>query len=206
LAVVVAFALLQQRISKYVTRVFFSGWHKAAESLREFVDHAAQLTDADIVKQRFVAAVDAFTEGQGCALYAADADGNLRREHATLEGAPSAIRSGDEIAVKLGQGARRVDLGELRERVPGDWAFPMPVRGNIYGALLIGPRTEGVSYRPEELIQLADSARTIGLHLESLRAAELQRKHSELTQRLSDLAEANRSLAAENASLKGASG
>lgn len=73
-------------------------------------------------------------------------------------------------------------------------------------ALLIGPRTEGVSYRPEELTQLADSARTIGLNLESLRAADLQQEHNELAQRLNELTDANRSLAAENASLKGAAG
>jgi hypothetical protein len=203
-AVVAVFAALQHRISKYVTRVFFGGWHKAAESLREFVNHAAGHTDADIVKQRFATAVDAFTQGQGCALYAADADGNLRLDLATLEGAPSHIRSDDEVAVKLAQGARRVDLSQFRDRLPADWAFPMSVRGSLYGVLVIGPRTEGVSYRPEELIQLADSARTIGLHLESLRTAELRRQHTELTQRLNELADANRSLAAENASLKGA--
>lgn len=78
----------------------------------------------------------------------------------------------------------------------------MAVRGNIFGALLIGARTEGVAYRPEELTQLTDSARTIGLNLESLRAADLQRKHDDLAQRLNELADANKSLAAENASLR----
>jgi hypothetical protein len=204
--VVAVFAALQHRISSYVTRVFFSSWHKAAESLREFVNHAAELTDADIVKQRFASAVDVFTQGRGCALYTADADGHFRLDQATLEGVPSNLRSDDEVAVKLATGARRVDLSQFRDRLPGDWAFPMPVRGSIYGVLVIGPRTEGVSYRPEELNQLADSARTIGLHLESLRSAELQRQHSELTQRLNELADTNRSLAAEIAILKGAAG
>ncbi len=88
----------------------------------------------------------------------------------------------------------------------GDWAFPMPVRGNVYGALLIGPRTEGISYRPEELVQLAESARTVGLHLESLRVDELQRQHGELTKQLKELEDANRSLAPKAADLKGAPG
>jgi hypothetical protein len=205
-AVVAVFAGLQHRISGYVTRVFFNRWHQAAEYFRESVDQAAQLTDADSVKQRFTMAVDAFTEGQGCAVYAVGAEGHMRLEQGTLMGAPPEIRRDDEVALKLSNGARRVDLGPFRERLVGDWIFPMLVRGSLYGALIIGPRTEGVSYRPEELTQLADSARTIGLHLESLRAAELQRQHAELTDHLDALTEANRSLAAENANLKGAIG
>ena len=204
LAVVVTFAVLQQRITKYVTRVFFSTWHTRSESLREFLDQAAHLTDAGSIKQQFVAAVDAFTEGQGSAIYTADEGGNLNRGISTLSDAPPTVHSGDELALKLRESARRVDLSRLERRLPGDWAFPMTVRGAIYGVLLIGPRTEGVSYRPEELTQLAEGARTIGLNLESLRAVELQRKQHELAQRLDELTDANRSLAAENASLKGA--
>ncbi len=204
--VVAVFAALQQRISKMVTRVFFSSWYEAAQALHEFVDDAAQLTDADVVRQRFAAAVDAFTGGQGCALYVADADGQLRLDRATLDGMPSEIRSEDGLVAELRKRTRRVDLGPLRDRLRGDWAFPMRVRGSLYGALLIGPRTEGISYRQEELVQLADSVRTIGLHLESLSASELRRQHSDLVKRMAELAEANRSLAAENADLKGAGG
>ena len=36
----------------------------------------------------------------------------------------------------------------------------MAVRGGVSGALLIGARADGVAYRPEELMQLADSAAT----------------------------------------------
>ena len=82
----------------------------------------------------------------------------------------------------------------------------MKVRGSLCGALLIGARTEGVSYRPEELTQLAESARSIGLTLESLRAADLQRKHDEIARQLDTLIDANRSLAAENATLRRAPG
>ena len=204
--VVAVFAGLQHRISSYVTRVFFSGWHQAAEALREFVDHAADLSDAETVKRRFTSAVDAFTQGQGCALYEAGTGGDFRVVHASLAGAPLSFRSDHELAVKLARGARRVDLSRLRDPMSADWAFPMQIRGSVYGFLMLGPRTEGVSYRPEELNQLADSTRTIGLHLESLRAVELQRQHSELMQRLSELADTNRSLATENAILRGTPG
>jgi len=200
--VVLAFATLQQRVTKYVTRVFFSSWHRAAQELRDFVDQAARMTDGAAMKQQFVAAVDRFTEGSGCAVYTAGADDALLLEQASLPDAPSSFASSDEVVVKLGQGAPRVDLSRLKTRPPGDWIFPMMIRGRLGGALLIGARTEGVSYRPEELAQLADSARSIGLTLESLRAADLQRKHDEIARQLDMLIDANRSLAAENANLR----
>ena len=206
LAVVVAFALLQQRITPYVTRVFFSGWHRAAEALRDFVEEASHITDAEELKRRFVSEVDAFTGGSGSAIYAVDADGNLHLEYATLTEAPPNIEAGGEVAVKLKQGAARVDLSRFRERNVGDWAFPMTVRSHVRGALVIGSRTEGVSYRPEELNQLADSVRTIGLNLESLRAADLQQRHDDLAQQLSRLTDANKYPAPGSAGLDGAAG
>lgn len=59
--------------------------------------------------------------------------------------------------------------------------------GSLSGALLIGPKAGGVCYRREELAQLADGARVVGLHLESLRAADLQRSHRELELRLTEI-------------------
>jgi hypothetical protein len=50
------------------------------------------------------------------------------------------------------------------------------------------------------------SARRWKVALESMRAADLQRKHDEIAQELDALIDANRSLAAENATLRGAPG
>ena len=125
-----------------------------------------------ISRARFVTTVDAFTGG-GSALYTEDSTGNLNLERATLRGAPQNISVNDEVTVKLRQGARRLELSRVAERPARDWAFPMAVHGRLCGALVVA-REPRASYRSEELSQLADSAQTIGLNLENLRAANLQ--------------------------------
>jgi uncharacterized small protein (DUF1192 family) len=93
-------------------------------------------------------------------------------------------------ARKLRHGTRRVDLTRLASSAAAahaEWAFVMSVRGRVSGALLLSPRPDGVAYRPEELAQLEDSARRIGLDLESLRVAELERGHAALQAELAAL-------------------
>jgi hypothetical protein len=112
-------------------------------------------------------------------------EGDLHAAHATMQGAPPRIAHDSEIAKSLAQG--KVDMARLEEGSAADWAFPMAVRGELSGALLVAPREDGVAYRPEELEQLAESARHIGVCLEALRVVELERAHRELARRYEEL-------------------
>ena len=127
MAVVAVFAVVQRRITGYANRIFFLRWHQAAQALRDFVDSAAPIDDADGLQRRFVAAVDAFTGGQGSALYASTDSGRLERLHATLPDAPQAIEVGDELLIELQRGARRVDLTDFRHESlvtgPSRWRY-----------------------------------------------------------------------------------
>jgi hypothetical protein len=190
LVVVGTFAMVQKRLVVWVDARVFRRWHEAAEALRAFVDRAAQVTEPALLQQRFVDAVDAFAAARGCALYAATQQGALQLVHATLPGAPAVLDTNDLLAIELRHGARRVDLTRLSSSAAAacvEWAFVMSVRGRISGALLISPRPDGVAYRPEELAQLEDSARRIGLDLESLRVAELERGHEALQRELAEM-------------------
>jgi hypothetical protein len=78
-------------------------------------------------------------------------------------------------------------MAQFDEASAADWALPMAARGQLSGALLVAPRQDDVAYRPEELEQLAESARHIGVCLEALRAVELEREHRELARRYEEL-------------------
>jgi hypothetical protein len=182
--VVMILALVQQRVVTAVNALIFRRWHEAAEALRAFVDRAAQVTDPALLQQRFVAAVDSFARGTGGALYLVNGEGHLIRTSASIAGAPDRIDVNDALTIELRHGARRVDLTRMQTQAQGEWAFAMSVRGHVSGALLLGPRHDGISYRPEELAQLEDSARRIGLDLESLRVSELQRTYDALVQKV----------------------
>lgn len=201
-AVVTAFAVLQPHATRLVTRFVFKRWHEAAESLRGFVAEAGKMTDADAIRRGFVDAVDRYTEAQGSAIYICEADGSLTLRYATLADAPAAFPATGAVVVEIARGAVRIDISRLGVESSGDWLFPMTIRGRSAGALLIGARTEGIAYRPEELTQLAESVHAIAHDLDSLRALELQQRHDEIAHQLERLATANQALAAENATLK----
>ena len=97
IAVVLVFAALQPRVTKYVTRIFFGSWHRAAERFQAFVDDAAHMNDGEMMKRRFIDAVDALSDGQGSALYVADPAGHLQLEFATLPGASAHLQADGEV-------------------------------------------------------------------------------------------------------------
>ena len=187
MAVVGVFALLQNHVTALASRVVFRRWQEKAQALRDFVDRAVLIDDTAALKQRFIEAVDRFTGAPGSALYTVCADGALECAQGTLAGAPARIEPGDELGRRLAEGV--VDVARLDDGSPADWAFPMAARGRLSGALLIAPRENGIAYRPEELEQLADSARHIGVCLEALRVVDLERAHRELERRYEALAQ-----------------
>jgi hypothetical protein len=202
ITVVVAFALLQPNATRLVTRLVFRRWYEAAEGLRAFVAEANKMTDAQAIRRGFVDAVDRYTEAQGSAIYVSEADGSLSLGYATLAEAPDSFLGTDAVILETTRGAARIDVRRFSTESPGDWLFPMSIRGCLTGALLIGARTEGIAYRPEELAQLAESVRSIAHDLDSLRTAELQQRHDEIANQLEQLTTAHQSLVAENATLK----
>jgi hypothetical protein len=202
MAVVVAFALLQPKATRLVTRLVFKRWYEATERLRAFVAEAYKMTDAAAVCRGFVDAVDRYTEAQGSAIYVSETDGSLSLRYATLADAPASFSATDAVILEASRGAARIDVGRFSTESPGDWLFPMTIRGRTTGALLIGARTEGIAYRPEELAQLTESVRSIAHDLDGLGTAELQQRHDEIAHQLERLATANQALAAENATLK----
>ena len=176
MTVVAVFAFLQRHAVDRVQRFVFRSWYAAADKLQAFIDRAPHVTVSDVLQGRFVEAVDAFCGAQGSALYRADAEGQLLCANATLDGATKCIDVNDELAIELRHGSRCVDLTRLTEAPKGDWAFPMQIRGAVYGCLVVSARADGVTYRPEELAQLEDSTYRIGIALEGLRTADLERR------------------------------
>jgi hypothetical protein len=190
LAVVGTFAVLQSRVTWLANRLFFRSWHEKTQALRDFVEGAIESSDATGIRRGFVDAVDTFTGATGCALYSLGEDGALDCAHATLAGAPARIERTSELGSTLAQARGKVDVSRLGDAPAADWAFPMAAHGETSGALLVGPRGDGVAYRPEELARLEESARHIGLGLEALRVAELERAHRELERRYDALVRA----------------
>jgi GAF domain-containing protein len=72
--------------------------------------------------------------------------------------------------------ARRIvaDLHALGSALPGAFAFPMIVRGELLGALVCGNKEHVEAYTPDEIEALRNMTSAVGHALDAVRIRELE--------------------------------
>jgi hypothetical protein len=201
LAIIFSFHRIEHWASRRVNQTFFRQWHQAAERLRTFMDRATHISTEEALEAKFIQALDEFKRASGAAIYtvAADSDFHLRR--GTFVRAPAVIGADDDMAIEMRRTRGVVD-GFGQHIAAGGLAFPAIVRGKVSGIVLLGPKSGGEIYRPDEIELLMGSVHQFGLDLESLRVGELERRNAFLNQRDSDLQLELANLRAENAQIR----
>ena len=172
-AVYLSFSQLKKVVEKIVDRVFFGGWSASDADLRSFVTQAKHATDADALAKLFVAALDRFTQGAGCALYRRGGERYVRTE-ATLAGAPDAVDVNDEaVLALLAEPSSALRLRDSASTIRAALAVPMAHRGELAGFVLAGGRSDGEPYRPDQIETLEFAAHEVGLDFYALQLARL---------------------------------
>ncbi len=69
-----------------------------------------------------------------------------------------------------------VDLHDRENRWSCELAFPMIVRGHLTGFVLLGARTGGERFRPDQISLLSAAVQQFGLDVESLRVESMGRR------------------------------
>ncbi|WP_296000021.1 GAF domain-containing protein [Rugamonas sp.] len=184
LGIILCFHRIQHWVSHQVNHLFFHHWHKAAEQLRQFLDKAEHISDIDVLQTRFSREVSAYADISGVAIYLLRADLDYALQHVTLANAPVTIDKNNDAIVDVRHTRRMVDLISNDHGLPGQLVFPMIVRGQINGVLLLGQKLNGSQYRPDEIELLAVATHQLGLHMESLRVENLERHSTVLETQL----------------------
>jgi GAF domain-containing protein len=60
-----------------------------------------------------------------------------------------------------------LDLHGLDTQLCGDLAFPMTARGQLIGVVVLGSRSSGETYAPDETAAIADLATSLGAALDT---------------------------------------
>jgi hypothetical protein len=186
-AVYLSFTRLKSVVEKGVDRVFFSTWAAKEEDLRRFVAEAKHATDARALKDLFVAALDRFTAGAGCAIFRRRDPDGYARTAGTLDAVPEVLGPNDEaVLAMLAHGKAHRMRGESAG--PAMLAVPMSHRRELVGFALVGPRADGEPYRPDQVAALEFATREIGLDfhaldVERLEQAVARERHSAATLR-----------------------
>jgi GAF domain-containing protein len=79
--------------------------------------------------------------------------------------------------------ARRINVHvrDVESALPGTLAFPMVVRGELLGILVVGPKLDDETYAPDEENALASLATSVGHALDAIEVRELRRRVEVLT-------------------------
>ena len=175
LAIILSFHRIQHWVSHRVDHTFFHHWYAAAEKLRLFMARAAHIAEARTLQDKYLDAMKQFCGAPDLVQYLRGADHAYHRTHGD-QATAATLAVDSDLAIALRHRRGTVDLRSEDFKVPGDYAFPMTLRGDVQGIIILMPKSDGGAYRPDEIKLLAESVSHYALDLESLRVEELERE------------------------------
>lgn len=183
LALFLSFHRLRDWVEKQVERLFFHRWHQAEAGLRRFVGSAGHFEQASALCRGFEEALARFT-GVGSTIYLRGSDGAYRLQCTTFSTAPADFGQ-DNPAFALMRAERSpIELGQADGTIPGALALPMLDQGALSGFVLIGRKSDGTDYRPDEVELLGWAVHQVGLDLQAIHARELEATVRELNNKV----------------------
>lgn len=168
---------IHERVDRRIDDLFFRERHLAEAAVRRFGHEAALITQTSDLMQKTIEVAQRNIKLEGAAFYSAD-DGVFAPRLTTIDDA-SAVSENDYAVLAMRSFHKPIDLTEFDTKVPGEYAFPMIVRGSLAGFLACGPKASHEALAPDELDALGALARDCGIALDSLRVSHIERELGE---------------------------
>jgi hypothetical protein len=175
LALLLGFSLrtIHAKVDKVVDDVFFRSRHEAERALRMLARELAFVTDPRVAIARAHDELVARTGAADAAIYVVDRQAALRVDPAE-SASPGRVDVDDAALVRLRATRAPLRLREVRSALRGDRAYPMLVRDALSGAVVLGPKTNGEAYAPDEIATVEAVAQALGNALDALQTAALR--------------------------------
>jgi hypothetical protein len=187
---------LHKRVEGALERTLFRRKFEAALALQQLADEAAYTENVDSLVRRATTDVPQVMGAAGAAIY------ERRDSHYSLLGdggmsqLPHQVDVDDLAFVRLRTRLSEVDLSDVQSALGNDAiAFALVVRGQVTGALVLGRRTNGETYAPDEVRMLRTTAHEIAAELHAIRARERAELLAAVTSGSIDVATAKAKLA-----------
>ncbi len=204
LGVFLAFHRMRHAGEGLIEKLFFHAWRAKEEDLRKFVKESPYFTRSETLLRSFSAALERFTDGAPLAIYRRISDREFGIVAATLTGAPDRVDVDDPLTVSLRAASTVQNCVDCRTSLPGELALPSVHHGELDGFVLLGPKPNGSTYRPDEKDLLGYVAHQVGLDFRALRMERLERDVETLERDRAELRARNDDLREQNELLKGA--
>jgi hypothetical protein len=162
---------LHRHVDETVDRVLFHKRHEDERALIEFGREAAFVTTASALLDGTIANLEYHTDARSAAIFL-DGNGRYAPMRSFGEAAPPAIDENDAAVLALKARHVPIDPHRYRSGLHGALALPMLARGRLLGIVMLGERTGGESYAPDEIEALSQMTHGIGSALDLLVTTE----------------------------------
>lgn len=181
LVIYLVFHQIHDRLEQYIERVFFHHWHQNERALRNFAREASHYSSSEMLLANLHKALERFSGNAGAVIYLKLVGGGYAQAFSTVAGAPHLLDADDGLVVGLRDRPAASRLSEHSTETRGALAFPMSHRGLLHGLVVMGHKRGGESYRPDEVDVLEFVVNQVGLDLQALIAAKLERDMERLS-------------------------
>lgn len=186
LTIFLTFHRVRDWVEGFVERVVFREWHSNEAQLRRFVKEAGFVAKTETLATSFVRELERFSGGAACALYLQDG-GDYACAAGCVGGVAEVIDGDDPIALRMRADHAPVEVSDTASELAAELALPVVQRAELNGFVLMGPKANGESYRPDELEALGWAAHNIGLDLNALKILQLEQQTAVQQQELAIL-------------------
>jgi hypothetical protein len=189
LGIFLSFHRIQHWVNHKVDHIFFHNWYEAAEKMRRFIEKAPHISSASALHEKFIAEVNKLTGASGSAIYGKRLGQGYCVEITTFPEAPATIGMDNDAVIAVAHSRNVVHLLDCSHALEGELLFPLMVRGEVSGLLIVGAKKNGQNFRPDEIALLSTAVHHVALDLEGLRVTELGLRVAELEQKVLEAAQ-----------------
>ena len=149
---------IHTRVDRFVNSVLFRKRHEDEQALKRFAREVAFITDPAVVVERAMDILMRHADASFVEFALDDGAGRYGK-----------VSENDSALIALRASHDVVDLHLVSTAFAGEFAYPMLCRGHLVGALVVGPKTSGEPYAPDESAAIAQVAHGVGVTLDLLR-------------------------------------
>jgi hypothetical protein len=168
LAICLGFSVrvIHARVDRVLDHLFFRKRHADEVAIRAFAGEAADATDSVTLVEQTKEALKVYADASFVTIIVNDGHGRY-----------GGVSENDAAIAALRARRKVLDLQTISTEVRGEFAYPMVARGQLVGALVLGPKRSGESYAPDESDAIMQLAHEVGSALHILSLAKVLQQH-----------------------------
>ena len=169
LALVLGLSLnpIHRRVDETVDRVLFHKRHEDERALVEFGREAAFVTNERALLDHAIENLREHTDARSAAIFL-DGTGHFAPARSFGNGVQTEIDENDAGVLALKARHGPIDPHRYASALRGALALPMLARGRLLGVMLLGERSGGEAYAPDEIAALASMSQGVSSALDVL--------------------------------------